>query len=242
MKSVTLFRSAAAAACLIAAHGALASNITFSASGGNRAASATFATSGTNLVVTLTNTSSADVLIPVDVLTAVFFDFAGSAPALTRTSGVLNSGSTVLFGGTDPGNVVGGEWAYVGGGFTGGPHGSHYGISSTGVGLFGPADLFPGTNLQGPSSPDGLQYGITSAGDNPATGNSPVTGDNALIRNSVVFTLGNLPAGFDPSLSIANVSFQYGTALEDPNLQTPAPGAAALLSLGVLGFGRRRRI
>jgi MprA protease rhombosortase-interaction domain-containing protein len=241
MKRVYLFQSAAAAVCLIAANGALASNITFSASGGNRAASATFAASGSNLVVTLTNTSSADVLLPVDVLTAVFFDFGGSAPTLSRTSAVLGSGSAVLFGGTDPGNVVGGEWAYVTAGLSGGPHNSHYGISSTGVNLFGPGDLFPGSNLQGPSSPDGLQYGITSAGDDPATGNTPVTGTNALIQNSVVFTLGNLPAGFDPSATITNVSFQYGTSLEDPNLQVPAPSAAALLTLGALGFGRRRR-
>jgi hypothetical protein len=37
-------------------------------------------------------------------------------------------------------------------------------------------------------SPDGLQYGITSGSDNPSTGNAAVTGANALIQNSVVFT------------------------------------------------------
>src|SRR5262249_38071850 len=145
-----------------------------------------------------TNTSDGDVLMPVDVLTAVFFDVSGPALSLTPTSAVLNGGSTVFFGTTDPGNVVGGEWAYKGG-LVGEPAGDHYGISSTGINLFGPGDRFPGNNLQGPDSPDGLQYGITSAGDNPATGNSPVTGDNALIQNSVVFHLSGLPAGFDPS-------------------------------------------
>src|SRR5262249_23648073 len=144
-------------------------------------------------------------------------------------------------GGTDPGGVVGGEWAYKGA-LSGGPHSASYGVSSAGLGLFGPGDVFPGSNLSGPASPAGLEFGITSAGDNPATGNSHVIGgDGPLIKSSVVFTLGGLPAGFDPAARISNVSFQYGTDLSEPNLPgVPEPGAGALLAMA-MGFAFRRR-
>jgi hypothetical protein len=217
-------------------------------SSGSRAASADIVINGSNLQLTLTNTSTADVLVPVDVLTAVFFDIKGN-PALTPVSAVLANGSTVFYGTTDPGGVVGGEWAYKSG-LSGAPGDANQGIGSSGFGLFGPPDLFPGNNLQGPVSPDGLQYGITSAGDDTTTGNSPVTGDNALIQNSVVFTLSGLPAGIT-SDDISNVWFQYGTALSDPvfpgdphTSAVPESGALALMfACMVTGtcFIRRRR-
>ncbi len=241
MRSAFVGVAAVAALGLFSASSASAGMVTWSFSSGNAAAEATFDTSGTDLLVTLTNTSTADVLVPVDVLTGVFFDIAGSPLALMRTSATLNAGSIVLFGTTDPGGVVGGEWAYKGG--LSGPHSAAYGISSSGLGLFGSGDLFPGSDLQSPTSPDGLQYGITSAGDNGATGNSPVIGDGALIKNSVVFVLSGLPQGFDPMASIGNVSFQYGTDLEEPNyVGFPAPGVG--VSVGVMAaiaMGRRRR-
>jgi hypothetical protein len=206
--------------------------VTFAAADGSLSASARFEMVLGNLQVTLTNTSSADVLVPADVLTAVFFDLDPKA-SLTRISAVVPSGSTVLFGSTDPGGVVGGEWAYNSG--LSGPGNAGLGVSSSGLGLFGPGDLFPGNNLQGPASPDGLQYGITSAGDEPATGNKPVTGDSALIKNSVVFTLG-VPSGFDLDTDIQNVQFQYGTSLGDTRLPShngiaPEPGAMVIWSL-----------
>lgn len=212
-------------------------SVTFTGSSGSLSAEATFASSGSDLQVTLTNTSSADVLVPTDVLTAVFFSIAGN-PTLTPLSAVLAPGSTVLFGTTDPGGVVGGEWAYK----------SASGVSSTGLGIFGPGDRFPGSNLQGPTSPDGLQYGITSAGDNPSTGNTPVTGTNALIKNSVIFTLGGLPVGFALN-DIGDVVFRYGTSLSEPSFpgtpQVPEP-ASVLTWIGLAGLGllvahRRRR-
>jgi hypothetical protein len=233
-----------AAACLAITVGfgvapsANASSMTFSGSSGSLASSATFHSSGTNLIITLVNTSTHDVLVPADVLTGVFFDVNSSLLSLTRASAVLPTGSSVLFGTTDPGNVVGGEWAYRSGLL--GPAGTAYGISSSGLGLFGPGDRFPGTNLQGPTDPDGLQYGITSAGDNPATGNTPVTGTNALIKNSVEFMLSGIPAGFDPSTAIYNVHFQYGTALSDPLLHSPEPATLILLACGAVVAFRRR--
>jgi MYXO-CTERM domain-containing protein len=213
-------------------------------SGGSLAAQAEFSLSGSDLVVTLTNTSLADVMVPSDVLTAMFFDISGSAVALTRTSGLLAPGSSVFYDpdGQPAGGVVGGEWAYRGG-MTGAPGNRAYGISSTGINLFGPGDLFPGPDLCPPITPDGLQYGILSAGDNTATGNSAILNSGGLIKNSVIFTLGGAGANFDLS-RINNVLFFYGTSPGEgslPGQQTPAPGALALIGLGGALCLRRRR-
>jgi hypothetical protein len=213
--------------------------ITFVGTNGSLSAAATFAQFGNQLKVTLTNTSLLDVLAPVQVLTAVFFSLDDD-PALNRLAATLAPGSDVLFGSTDPGGVVGGEWAYKSL-LTGAPGGAKAGISSTGLGLFGPPDRFPGANLQGPDSPDGLQYGITAASDNPGTGNTPVTGTNALIRHAVAFTLG-LPAGYALN-DIHQVSFQYGTSLSEPNLpgnpvpEVPEPATLLLLGSGLIILG-----
>jgi hypothetical protein len=212
---------------------------TFSGSSGNLSASADFIVQGTNLVVTLSNTGSADALVPADVLTAVFFNIAGN-PTLTPLSAVLNSGSTVYYDpqGQPAGGVVGGEWAY-GGGLSGAPSGATWGISSSGFGLFGGAN-FGGPNLAGPGNGavNGLQYGILSAGDNFATGNGGISGTDGLIWNSVVFTLSGISSGFDPSSGITNVSFQYGTALTEPNVSSvPEPSLTLLLGLGLVVLG-----
>ncbi len=226
----------------IGAGTAAADPITLVGTSGNLKASVTFDTSGTNLIVTLANVSTNDVLDPTDVLTGVFFDITGN-PTLGRVSALLSSGSTVEFGSAPADGVVGGEWAYAAG--ISGQNGAKEGISSAGLGLFGPGNRFPGANLQGPADPDGLQYGITSYADNPATGNAPVTGANDLIKYSVVFTLSGLPDGFDPSKGISNVTFQYGTALTDTNFQpprlpppptVPEPGSLVLLGSGLLGL------
>lgn len=208
---------------------------------GLKSAEVTFAVFGNDLQVTLTNTSANDVLVPADVLTAVFFDVSGAGLSLSRTSGLLNAGSTVFYDsdGQPAGGVIGGEWAYKSG-LSGAPSGASYGISSTGLDLFGPGDRFPGPDLQSPPSPDGLQYGLLSAGDNTATGNGGITGSGGLIKNSVVFRLGNLPSNFDLN-RINNVFFLYGTTIGEGGFNVPAPGAAAVLLAGGLVIGRRRR-
>jgi hypothetical protein len=159
---------------------------------------------------------------------------------------------------------VGGEWGYLSGLSANAPLGANQGIASAGYGTgvvdFGPGTRFPGANLQGPNAPNGLQYGILSAGDNPATGNTPVTGGSsgnpvALIKNSVIFELGGLPENFDLS-SIGSVSFQYGTSLRDPNVPAdggdgggkppgppvgvPEPGTLALFGVGLVAMGLLR--
>lgn len=238
----------AAAAVLALAGSSMADSVTFTASGGGRAASAVFATSGTSLTVTLTNTATDDISQPVFVLTGVYFDVGGGALSLTRTSALLNSGATVINVASQPaGGDVGGEWAYKSG-LSGAVGGAAYGISSSGLGLFGPGDRFPGANLDGPTSPDGLQYGITTAGDDPSTNNGGT--DTPLIKNSVVFTFDGLPMGFDLT-RIGNVGFQYGTSLTEPQLTSmtvvPLPpsalaGLSALAGAGVLSVVRRRRM
>ena len=220
----------------------------FSGNLDNLAARAEFVYGDGSLQVTLTNTSQEDVLEPNDVLTAVFFN-VDPLVTFTRVSAMLASGSEVFFGLTDPGGVVGGEFAFKTG-LSDAPGNAVLGLSSSGFDLFGPHDLFPGTDLQEPESPDGLQYGITSAGDDKTTGNTPVTGTNALIKNSVVFQLNYTP---DTPFSIYNVWFQYGTGLTEPSIPSydvgegpPIPEPLTLVSCflaaGGLGVYRHRRM
>lgn len=219
---------------------ASATPITFNGSQDNLAASVTFDKCGSALCATLSNTSTHDVLVPTDVLTGVYWK--SSVPLnLTAFSVVLSPGSHVNFGTTDPGGVVGGEFAYVPG-LVG--HPGDYAVGSAGY-LPGIGYLFPGSNLQGPVSLDGPQYGIVSFADNPLTGNTPVTGTNALIVGGVQFVLTGLPEGFEVG-NIHDVYFQYGTALSDPGFgtSTPEPISAVMFLSGgtlLLALGRLRR-
>lgn len=198
-----------------------------------RAAQVEFQVSGSQLIVTLTNISTSDVLVPIDVLTGVYWSMTGSG-TLSRDSALLAPGSTVIYDSQPAGGVVGGEWAYNAGlNF----HNANFGISSSGLGMFGPGDRFPGPDLEPPTSPDGVQYGIVSAGDNSATGNGGITGSGGLIKNSVVFTLGGF-SNYNFN-SIANVGFQYGTDVSEPYIPTPG-SLAALGLLGVASLRRRR--
>jgi MYXO-CTERM domain-containing protein len=214
--------------------------IIFAGSSFYRSAAAEFTVVGTQMTVRLTNTSMNDVLTPLGVLTGIFFNVAPYAGAVNFTPVVANlgAGSTVIFG-PDGGGNVSGEWAYRQN-ITGAPKGMSYGISSAGLQLFGPGDLFPGGPvLTPPVQPDGLNYGITSAADDMSTGNAAVTGQQPLIKNEVILTL-NCPQGFDAS-AIQSVYFQYGTALDEGGFEVPAPGSFALVGLAGLVAGRRRR-
>ncbi|MFA6242608.1 MAG: PEP-CTERM sorting domain-containing protein [Candidatus Hydrogenedentales bacterium] len=233
----------AVAAMALAALPASAS-ITYSASGtggeSNLSASAEFNISGNNLIITLTNTASTPALEPADILMAVFFSVDGN-PTLTQVSAVLNAGSSVLYpvsgNGTSPAGVVGGEWAYAQG--INAPGAADRGIGAAGFGLFGQAN-FPGNNLYGQTGVQGMAYGIVPASGTTG-GNSPVTGSNPFIQNSVVFTL-----SFTGQLNlddISDVSFQYGTDLCEPNLPStvvPEPASLSLLGIGIALMAMRR--
>ncbi len=214
----------------------VAGPITFSFTSGGLGATAEFVRSGSDLIVTLTNTGTADALVPTDILTAVYFNVDGNPP-LTRTSALVPLTSDVFEIGTGtlvtPGDrVVGGEWAFL----------ITDGISSTGLGVFGPGDRFPGANLQGPDSPGGVQFGIIPAADNLLTGNGGISGER-LIRSAVVFTLAGFSA--EPDGAISNVVFQYGTALDEPQYggDIPEPSSFVLAAIGLVGLvvWRRRR-
>ncbi len=235
---------AAAIACGLAQ--SASAGVVWSATSGDKAASADFSAAAGKLTIVLSNDSMADAMLPTDILTGIFFDIAGSPLSLARISVTIPSGQGAFMIGTgaaapvDSGGVVGGEWGYKGG-LSGAPGGSKYGVSSSGLGLFGGGDLFPGSNLQGPASPDGIQYGITTKGDNLTTGNGGITG-SGMIKYSVVIVLDGVGSNFNLN-SISNVSFQYGTDLSEPNVQTnvPAPGSLALLGVAGLACRNRRR-
>lgn len=229
------FRACSAFALVaLATVGASWGSVIFNATDGLRAAQAEFEASGTNLIIRLANTAAADVQDPTEILTALFFDVSGSQLALTPASAVLGGTSVVHFDSAPAGGVVGGEWAYLDG-LTSAPHGADYGISSAGFGIFGPAN-FPGSNLDGATAVNGLQYGITSQGDNVNSGNAAVTGQFPLIQYEVIFTLSGLPDDFDLN-RIGNVNFQYGTSLTEPNI--PEPASLLLLALGGVLLRRR---
>jgi hypothetical protein len=215
-----------------------------------RNATVLFDDAGGNLTVTLTNLQSTAAADPTFILTAVFFQLTGD-PALTSTSATLAAGSTVLNPssgtGTDPGGVVGGEWAYKNGlSQTIGGGSQNQGISSAGLGIFGPA-TFPGSDLDSPSSVNGLNYGIAGSGGISSQGGLQVP----LIQNSVVFVLGGL--GTHTVAQISNVAFQFGTALTEPGVPgVPGPPAppvpepstmfyalTAFASFGLIGIRRR---
>jgi hypothetical protein len=216
---------------LLVCAGSSRADLLYSGSSGNLSASAQFDLTGNSLIVTLTNTSSADVLVPTDVLTGVFFN---TSHTLTPVSANLH-GSTVYYASLAN---VGDGWGY-GSGVS--AHGMNSAISATGaVNGLGMSNFSSQHNAL-----DGLPYGILSAGDDPNTGNTGVKGKGPLIKNSVQFVLTVAP-GFTLSELGNSVVFQYGTALSETHyssggnplvIPVPAPPSAALLGIGCCMLG-----
>jgi len=222
-----------------------AAAITFTGSANSRGALVTFDTRETNLIVRLTNTSSADVLFPEDVLTNVFFNLSGD-PRLRRVSALVPSGSGEVHGMPSMlwgrGNV-GAGWGYSPDVNIASLPTVNQGLSATN--LFGPLFNFPGPSLR-PGG--GVDWGLVGPGDNPATGSRFITFRTGLIQDSVVFTLSGLPIDFNPATDVSNVFFQYGrgdftmagTPNSSPNSQNvPEPSTIAgllTISLAALRF------
>ena len=214
MKTInTLLCTAGILACATASQAAIL-NPDSSFASGDRAASANFNQVGTSLVVTLTNTFAGDTLDSSHLLTALFFDIAAPLSAVGGSATI--TAGTIFGAACSPGPCtgattnVGGEWEYLGG-LAGTPNGATKGISSTGLGLFGDANL-NGPNLDDPTALNGANFGLSSAGDNTATGNGGLLGV-PFVKNSTVFSLGGLTAG--QNYTISNVFFLYGTALTE---------------------------
>jgi hypothetical protein len=157
---------------------------------------------------------------------------------------VIMPGGSVVYGTTDPGGVVGGEYALDQGlsGFPG-----YYGVASAGY-ICGTCN-FPGSNLQGPVSVDGIQYAIVSLSDDPTTGNAPMTGANALIRGGVGINVNLGPGWTEGQINALiagthNVWFQTGTSMGDRGFsggQVPEPSTISLLGIGLVLFGGLRK-
>jgi PEP-CTERM motif len=227
-----------------------------------RAAQATFSTnaacvSNCTLTIQLTNTAINNPGDPTEVLTGLFFNFAGS-PSMTAGTANVAAGSTVIT--TNAGTVstlygagtnVGSEWAFKQGALSVGANTFGYGISAAGLGIFGGTDLFcqggaPGCPVliagNAGAAPDGLAFGIVPTTYTGANANGGVTG-RSLERSSVVFTLNSVPG--DLTGMINGLRFQYGTAINEFSVSVPEPSTLVLLGLGVFGMLRvraRRRV
>lgn len=214
-------------------------------------------TTGANptLVITLTNTATTAVTNANQVLTGLFFNLTGS-PALTAVSADVNSGSSVLYPDNSndckvsptskcSGPNVSSEWAYASG-LSGAPFGLQYGVSSSSYGtLFGSSQLMGSTSLQTNAPLSGVEYGIDPSKGSSGS-QSAVTGEYALIKDSIVITL-DVPTNCNFTLSdIGAVAFQYGSSLTDSDFEVlPEPStytaAIFLLLLPLAWFRYKRR-
>lgn len=219
---------------------------TNSITGSSLAAQANFAVSGSNLQITFTNTGGTT-FAQSDILTAIFFDITGSSPSLSLTSASAAGGSQQLQNGStsaapadlrSPSNPSGGTlaggWQFksqsggLGSGVT-----QQYGIGTAGFGIF---------NGNPTTGVGNFNYGLISNAGYASPNNGQVPPE-PMIQNALLFSLSGVGSGFDPS-RIANVRFQYGTALNEPSLTPPGntiPTPALLPGLIGMGLGVLRK-
>jgi hypothetical protein len=248
----------AAALLVLVSSQAGAASILFSASGTGVdgaaiSASALFDITGDTLTITLTNTALSDNTtggvdagkdVPGNTLTGVVFDLTGN-PTLTPVSALVAAGSIigtcdiVPCGGAT--TDVGGEFRYDTGAF---PGGADRGVASAGY-IGGDGNFGSAVNLDSPPSGavNGINFGLIS-NDPSFVPNGGLS--EPLIRNQVVFVLTGV-SGLTLA-DISDVSFQYGTGFNEPNLDccdhdVTEPGTLMALGWGLatLGLYSRRR-
>jgi hypothetical protein len=224
---------------------------------------------GADIFVTLANISSADVTLNTQILTGVFFNLNGSS-ALTKStaqladqvnssgvplttdsfafncSGAAGVGKMACPSPNSTGGNIGGEWAYrfdsaglnTGNGVT-----QQHGIGGSNLsGTFGSGDVFDaGAELGGSAGAGGVDYGLTSFGDDTITNPG---GTPPLLLNAGVFRF--IVGATYALTSVTEVRFQYGSSPSEPEIDVPLPPALMLLSSGLLGIAavlqaRRRR-
>jgi hypothetical protein len=234
--------SSASAATFQYGYGATDNATANSAPATGARAQADFSLSGADLIVTLTNLTT-DAVGNGSELTAVYWNADANNGSFASVG--LNSGSYVLVNGTQyfsggVGSPLGGDagasqagW-YAYGNSLALNTGQQFGLSSAGLDL---SYTSPFRSLAGESSdtssyvppgPDGPNGGIIGAGG--VTNNLL---NNAVVSNSLIFTISGVGEGFKLD-SIKNVEFQYNTTRVETNA-VPLP-AAAWMGLSTL-FG-----
>lgn len=228
--------------------------------GNDRSAEAVFSFDDltNDLIITLTNThdAAADTIVPTDILTGLFFTLDPVNPLLNGDGTVFTGEGSIIVNDPDyegslgpDGLNVSGEWAFKSGNILG----SRYGISSTGLNIFGPHDRFDTSadlNLWDNLNVGGMSGGLI--GLNYNDGNGGVDG-NEFIKNSIKITMTASPLRNWLATDFTNVQFQYGTSQSSPRFGgvevtvVPEPGewATYLIMGGSLGMvvlrARKRR-
>ncbi|MBX3111206.1 MAG: PEP-CTERM sorting domain-containing protein [Fimbriimonadaceae bacterium] len=107
-----------------------------------------------------------------------------------------------------------------------------YGLSSVGIGIFGPGNLF----ISGGGSPNGDDYNVISAAGHES---QPQLNSIPLVQDTLVNQL-NVASMSESDIS--NVAFHYGSDINDPTITSvPEPVSLAVLGLGALAVARRRK-
>jgi hypothetical protein len=270
-RSIKPITSAIAGALLaLASTSAVADPIIFEGTNGSLATRVEFSVSGTDLIVELSNTSTADVLLQSNLMSALFFDldtlnnlvlqsaFASGPLGIYQQNSTQNSNANGALNNISdatnlaaPGSTNGGPGTFDGGwqlreNFGGLPGLTQTrGVGTNGLGVFNGSDVI---------NTDNLDYALTSAGDNVATSQAQQLFNDPYIQNIITFTFSGLPVGFDlTAQNVSNVRVQYGTSLTEPSITipdgdedqpVPEPGTVFLLgaaALGLMGATRRRR-